>query len=145
MFCLLGFKGECDLVPRKQMDALILQYQLLDQYKALKHELEATQEENKQLKEQLGRSNFRFDSIKNEGYKGEVELLDDFVNSVFRSHQYEDLYSSDYKRRNGGCEILIGRQGKEPLQQSSMFVCIVFSHAFLLLLLLLCYKPVGVL
>ncbi|GLD45885.1 uncharacterized protein AKAME5_000032700 [Lates japonicus] len=75
-----GFEGECDLVPRKHMDALILQYnQLLDQYKALKHELEATQEENKQLKEQLGRSNFRFDSIKNEGYKGEGELLDDFV------------------------------------------------------------------
>lgn len=52
------------------MDALILQYnQLLNNYGALKQELKATREENKQLREKLGRPNFGFDSIKDEDSK----------------------------------------------------------------------------
>ncbi len=52
-------------MPKKEMDQLNLQcHQLHDDYEAVKRELEATQEENKKLKEQLKQPNFGFDSIK---------------------------------------------------------------------------------
>lgn len=52
------------------MDQLTLQYnQLSDDYKALKSELDATQEENKHLKEQLKQSKFGFDSKKDTNAK----------------------------------------------------------------------------
>ncbi|XP_037627586.1 uncharacterized protein LOC119489349 [Sebastes umbrosus] len=58
---------ECDLVPRKQMDALILQYnQLFNKYEALKQELKETQEENGRLKQRRQRATFGFHSIKDE-------------------------------------------------------------------------------
>lgn len=61
---------EGEFVAKKEMDQLNLQYnQLCDNYKAVKGELEATQEENRKLKEQLKQSNFGFDSIKDTNSK----------------------------------------------------------------------------
>ncbi len=52
-------------MPKKEMDQLNLQrHQLRDDYEAVRRDLEATQEENKKLKEQLKQSNFGFDSMK---------------------------------------------------------------------------------
>ncbi|XP_056131358.1 uncharacterized protein LOC130108456 isoform X2 [Lampris incognitus] len=63
-------EDEGEFVAKKETDQLNLPYnQLRDDYEAVKRELEATQEENRKLKEQLKQSNFGFDSIKDTNSK----------------------------------------------------------------------------
>ena len=64
------------LMLQKEMDQLKVQYNQLRhhhhhhlRFKALKTELDATKEENLKLKEQLQKSKFGFDSIKDSDFK----------------------------------------------------------------------------